>query len=1268
MQLAAEIILAGNSYYPDIYHEGGNPMTAASAYSQYFRGQLDPIKTLIIDNFKRTDEFPNDESSLRRVAAQNGVDLSTTRDPWGNEYYYKFATSRKIATNTFWTVGPDKITGNDDDFEVLQVSVNYFEPIGERIDKAVYGYVLETGKYIRDRQALLEVLGSRGISPAQLKDRWGRDFLIEFEMIGRQYMIRLLSVGSDGQSDRGLDDDFDVWKSYTDYFHQTENRINTVLDEQVNAGKLPFPTSDDEFKALLKIGGLDLASILDGNGRPVILRSNVAMRYADRTSYVDGKQVIRPVTEELRTFTFFTDDLNQIEIAKFSTVVTQAFAANRGSSAEVRSIAYTGGRGAISGVVFDAMGAVIPGARVTATKDGTDEKYETTTDASGSFLIPNMPPGLYSVRVDSNGFKSMIRNGVEVRSLNIVDMSVTMEVGSVSEVVSISGEPAMLNMTSSSMSTNITRSEVSGIRIAAPTIGQASTPRLREFFPETLYWQPELITDKKGKAEATFKMADNITTWKMYTIASTKKGKIGVAENEVTAFQPFFVDLDPPKFLTTGDEIFLPTQVRNYTDKRQNVNVTMANADWFEFLGCNGTLTPSSALRQTTAMAEPPASAGGQDSTFLKVASTAGTVPPAYAGGSTCDSTGMKLTTAVDSGQSENTIFGFKAVRPAKEGKQRVTAIAQGDSDAIERPVTVRPDGQEIVHTESRYFAGTGAFAVNFPANAMPATHAAELKIYPNLLAHVTESVDGLLRRPYGCGEQTISSTYPNLMILKFAGGTRTPSSASVSSPHVSKGSLDTPNTPRRISESVERKAKKFLQSGYERLLGYQSADGGFSYWGGKETADFALTAYALRFLADAKGFVEVDPEVVKKAQDWLIRQQRPDGSWNRTYTGETTEDDKRAKATTTYIARTLAMQKPAREQGLNAQAGTSSDPIKTSLTKALTYLKSRNAEIDDPYSLALFGLAAHDSGDTETARLIRDKLRTLALDESGASYWNLESNTAFNGWGYAGRIETTALVTQLLLRLDPKDDLVSRAMIFLLKNKDRYGVWYSTQTTISVLDTFIASMAASGATRTQTVDVMVNGAKLQTIEIGPDKLDQIIVDLNAKVAGGNNQVELRASDRSPLMAQVVANHYIDWRDADVSGRQVNQSRAIRLDYKCDRTSAAIMNEISCSVEAERIGYRGYGMLLAEIGTPPGADVNRESLQAAMDADWSISRYDVLPDRIVIYMWSKPGGTKLNFKFKPRYAINAKTPASTIYDYYNPEANAVVAPLSFAVK
>jgi hypothetical protein len=49
-------------------------------------------------------------------------------------------------------------------------------------------------------------------------------------------------------------------------------------------------------------------------------------------------------------------------------------------------------------------------------------------------------------------------------------------------------------------------------------------------------------------------------------------------------------------------------------------------------------------------------------------------------------------------------------------------------------------------------------------------------------------------------------------------------------------------------------------------------------------------------------------------------------------------------------------------------------------------------------------------------------------------------------------------------------------------------------------------------------------------------------------------------------------------------------------------------------------------------------------------------------------MWAKAGGSKFNFSFKPRYGINAQTPASVIYDYYNEEAKATIAPLKFEVK
>ena len=92
-------------------------------------------------------------------------------------------------------------------------------------------------------------------------------------------------------------------------------------------------------------------------------------------------------------------------------------------------------------------------------------------------------------------------------------------------------------------------------------------------------------------------------------------------------------------------------------------------------------------------------------------------------------------------------------------------------------------------------------------------------------------------------------------------------------------------------------------------------------------------------------------------------------------------------------------------------------------------------------------------------------------------------------------------------------------------------------------------------------------------------------------------------------------------------------------------------------------------MLLAEIGLPPGVDVDRASLETAMrGSDCSISQYDVLPDRVVVYLWPRAGGSSFSFKFKPRLAMDAQSAASTVYDYYNPAARAISAPSRFVVR
>jgi hypothetical protein len=298
------------------------------------------------------------------------------------------------------------------------------------------------------------------------------------------------------------------------------------------------------------------------------------------------------------------------------------------------------------------------------------------------------------------------------------------------------------------------------------------------------------------------------------------------------------------------------------------------------------------------------------------------------------------------------------------------------------------------------------------------------------------------------------------------------------------------------------------------------------------------------------------------------------------------------------------------------------------------------------------------------------EKLRTLALEEGNTTYWTLETNTPFYGWGLAGRVETTALVVQALAKncnsqtagCDVDRKLINRGLLFLLKLKDRYGVWYSTQATVNVCDAMLLLFSNNGAGAQSLTNIVVNGNAVQTVQLNDRLNNPVTVDIAQFLKVGKNRIEIKRPEGLPLASvQAVANYYVPWLDS----RPANND--LRLQVKFDKTEAKINDEITCRVEAARVGFRGYGMMLAEIGIPPGAEVDRSSLQAALK-DWAINQYDVLPDRVVVYLWPKAGGVSFNFKFRPRFGLKAKTAASTLYDYYNPEAAVVVPPSVFTVR
>src|ERR687892_125575 len=73
-----------------------------------------------------------------------------------------------------------------------------------------------------------------------------------------------------------------------------------------------------------------------------------------------------------------------------------------------------GGRSEINGTVFDQAKAVLPGVTITITEDNTGLARTTVTSADGTFVVPTLLPGTYTIKAELPGFQTVIRGGLVV--------------------------------------------------------------------------------------------------------------------------------------------------------------------------------------------------------------------------------------------------------------------------------------------------------------------------------------------------------------------------------------------------------------------------------------------------------------------------------------------------------------------------------------------------------------------------------------------------------------------------------------------------------------------------------------------------------------------------------------------------------------------------------------------------------------------------------------------------------------------------------------
>src|ERR1043166_1383314 len=104
--------------------------------------------------------------------------------------------------------------------------------------------------------------------------------------------------------------------------------------------------------------------------------------------------------------------------------------------------------GRISGSVEDTTGASIPHCAVIVTNPATGFRQTSSTDSSGLFVFPSLLPGTYKPRVEHKGFKRIEQNARFLDAASSRDISITMEVGQVSESVQVSATADQVQTTS----------------------------------------------------------------------------------------------------------------------------------------------------------------------------------------------------------------------------------------------------------------------------------------------------------------------------------------------------------------------------------------------------------------------------------------------------------------------------------------------------------------------------------------------------------------------------------------------------------------------------------------------------------------------------------------------------------------------------------------------------------------------------------------------------------------------------------------------------
>ena len=113
--------------------------------------------------------------------------------------------------------------------------------------------------------------------------------------------------------------------------------------------------------------------------------------------------------------------------------------------------------GGLQGTIKDASGAVVGGAHVVVKSPALAGDKALDSESTGYYRFANLPPGVYSIEVSAKGFKTVKRDGISLEVGHLPSVDITLEIGAAAEVVEVSGQAPVVDVTTNTNQTNVTQ-------------------------------------------------------------------------------------------------------------------------------------------------------------------------------------------------------------------------------------------------------------------------------------------------------------------------------------------------------------------------------------------------------------------------------------------------------------------------------------------------------------------------------------------------------------------------------------------------------------------------------------------------------------------------------------------------------------------------------------------------------------------------------------------------------------------------------------------